>query len=44
VVSDARSPIFSIFLPVRKPGVPRSTTKAVRPLAFFSGLVEARMT
>ena len=33
-----------IFFPVRKPGIPRSITKAVSPLAFFSGLVEAITT
>ena len=44
VVSDACRPIFSMRLPVRKPGVPRSTMNAVSPLAFFSGLVDASMT
>ena len=44
VVSEARSPILWIFLPVRKPGMPRSTMNAVNPFAFFSGLVEAITT
>jgi hypothetical protein len=44
VVSEACRPIFSMRLPVRKPAVPRSTMNAVRPFAFFSGLVEARTT
>jgi len=44
VVSDACRPIFSMRLPVRNPGVPRSMMNAVRPLAFFSGLVDASTT
>jgi hypothetical protein len=43
-VSEARTPSFSSFLPVRKPGVSRSRTKAVRPFCFLSGEVDARTT
>ena len=44
VVSDARSPILWMILPVRNPGMPRSMMNAVSPLAFFSGEVDAITT
>ena len=44
VVSEACRPIFSMRLPVRKPGMPRSTMNAVRPFCISDGSVDARMT